>query len=317
MKKIIIVIITLLLITGCKVKKQETEKNDVKEAATENKNDIYSTKNIYKIDNYFYEKHDGVDYGTLESDVTYYSKTAKDYKNVNIILPPGYNEDTKYPVLYYIHGWGGKYSTHIKEESYMHLLYGNMYAKNLVKPMIIVGVDMYTDILEEKDNKTDEELRFIYDKVIDDIPNDLMPFIESNYSVKTGRENTAVAGISQGGSESLATGFKYLDKYGYIASLAPDTGVIPTEWFKGTFWNTPIFNEFPMPTKENTPYYIYLAVGSKDPWNIECTKYYGEVLTNMGIKNQTDFVEGYGHNIEFWRLGMYNFMYKIFKEKDV
>ena len=68
---------------------------------------------------------------------------------------------------------------------------------------------------------SDEQLRFIYDKAIDDVALDLMPFIEANYPVKTGRENTAVAGLSEGGAKSLCTGFKWLDKFGYIAGFAP------------------------------------------------------------------------------------------------
>ena len=85
-----------------------------------------------------------------------------------------------------------------------------------------------------------QELRFIYDKAIEETAVDLMPFIESQYPVKTGRENTAIAGVSEGGAKSLCTGFTWLDKFGYIGGFAPDTGVIPTEYFKGTFWNTPV-----------------------------------------------------------------------------
>ena len=59
---------------------------------------------------------------------------------------------------------------------------------------------------------------------------------------------STVAGLSEGGAKSLCTGFKWLDKFGYIAGFAPDTGVIPTEFYKGTFWNTPVFDKFPQPT---------------------------------------------------------------------
>ncbi len=178
---------------------------------------------------------------------------------------------------------------------------GTVLRDKLTVPMIIVNVDMYTDKLADKDSKTEEQLRYIYDKAIDDVALDLMPYIEANYAVKTGRENTAVAGMSEGGAKSLCTGFKRLDKFGYIAAFAPDTGVIPTEYYKGTFWNTPVFEEFPQPTADTMPKYLYMAVGTKDPWNIDCTLYYRDVLDGMGVKNQTDLVEGYEHNYEFWR----------------
>lgn len=275
--------------------------------------DPYSSENNYDLSDEILKKQDGTDYGTIDENVEYYSQTAGDYKQCNVLLPPNYDESGEYPVMYVIHGWGGSHTDQIHEDSYLQLVYGNMLREGLTVPMIIVNADMYTDKLSEKENKTNEELREIYDMVIDDISIDLMPFVEKKYPVKTGRTNTAVAGVSQGASEALATGFKWLDKIGYIGSFAPDPGVIPTEFYKGTYWNTPIFDEFPIPNKENTPEYLYLSVGSKDPWNIDVTLYYSEVLDSKGIKNQTDYVEGYEHNYEFWRLCFYNFLSKIFK----
>lgn len=278
----------------------------------EAKIDLYAIENRYDIGDEMFEKRGDVDYGTVQKDVSYYSTTAGDDKQCNILLPAGYDESQTYPVMYVFHGFGGKHGDQIDADSYLTLLYGNMLHEGLAAPMIIVNVDMYTDKLADKDSKTEEQLRYIYDKAIDDVKVDLMPFIEKNYPVKTGRKNTAIAGMSEGGAKSLCTGFKWLDSFGYIGSFAPDTGVIPTEYYKGTFWNTPVFEEFPQPTKDNTPYYLYMAVGSKDPWNIDCTLYYRDVLNEMGVKNQTDLAEGYEHNYKFWRQCFYNFMLKIF-----
>ncbi|MBQ1807521.1 MAG: hypothetical protein II012_07825, partial [Ruminococcus sp.] len=194
--------------------------------ADEARRDPYATDNRYDIDEKMFEKRGDVDYGTVQKDVTYYSKTAGDNKQCNILLPSGYSESQTYPVMYVFHGFGGSHSNQIDTDSYLTLLYGNMLRDGLTKPMIIVNVDMYTDKLADKDSKTDEQLRYIYDKAIDDVALDLMPFIEQNYPVKTGRENTAVAGLSEGGAKSLCTGFKWLDKFGYIGAFAPDTGVI-------------------------------------------------------------------------------------------
>lgn len=275
--------------------------------------DPYAVENRYDIPSEMFEKRAGTDYGTLLTDVGYYSTIAGDTKMVNILLPAGFDEKKSYPVTYVFHGFGGDHNTHIDTDSYLVLLYGNMLADGLVQEQILVGMDMYTDRLSDKDSKTDEELRFIYDKAIEETAIDLMPFISENYPVKTGREYTAIAGMSEGGAKSLCTGFRWLDKFGYIGAFAPDTGVIPTEYYKGTFWNTPVFDEFPMPSEETTPYYLYMAVGSEDPWNIDCTLYYRDVLNEMGVKNRTDYVEGYGHDAEFWGQCFYNFLSKIFQ----
>lgn len=284
-------------------------------SADEIKKDPYSVENVYDVPESCFEKRSDVDYGTVVKDVSYYSETAKDNKECNILLPAGYDETLTYPVMYIIHGFHGSHSDQIDTDSYVVLLYGNMLHDGLTVPMILVNVDMYTDVEKDKDSKTDEELRYIYDKTVDDIEADLMPFIESGYPVKTGRENTAVAGMSEGGAKSLCTGFKWLDKFGYIAGFAPDTNVIPIgENYMDSFWTVPYFPEgFPLPSEDNTPYYVYMAVGDEDPWNIEGTLYYGEVLSDMGVKNQTDLVKGYGHDYIFWRQCFYNYFKKVFR----
>lgn len=329
MKKIFSLILSIILICsfslyGCNSAQStetdsstQTQNANLTQSVTNKSDDDkfnpYLTENKYDIGEEMFEKRNDVDYGTVLKDVTYYSQTAGDNKQCNILLPAGYNENNQYPVMYIFHGFGGSHSDQIDDDSYVTLLYGNMLHDNLAVPQIIVNVDMYTDKQSEKAEKSDEELRYIYDKAIDDVAKDLMPFIEDNYSVKTGRENTAVAGMSEGGAKSLCTGFKWLDKFGYIASFAPDPGIIPTEFYKGTYWNTPYLEEFPQPTDENTPFYLYLAVGSEDPWNIDCTLYYKQVFDEMGIKNQTDYVDGYEHSHIFWRQCFYNFLSKIFK----
>ena len=45
----------------------------------------------------------GTDYGTIEK-VSYYSTTLEKDRNVNVLLPAGYDEDERYPVLYILHG---------------------------------------------------------------------------------------------------------------------------------------------------------------------------------------------------------------------
>ena len=75
----------------------------------------------------------------------------------------------------------------------------------------------------------------------------------------------------------------------------------------------PTFDDFPQPDENNMPEYLYLAVGSNDPWNVDVTLYYRDVLNSKGIRNQTDLVPGFEHNYVFWRVCFYNFLSKIFR----
>lgn len=274
--------------------------------------DLYAMETYDEVPEYLSEWHDDVDYGTIEEDVEYYSTTAGDYKYCNVLLPAGYDESQEYPVLYMYHGFGGRYDSHVHDHSILQTLYGNMLSEGLTVPMIIVGADMYTDLLSEKDDKSDAELRPCYDKGVEDIAQDLMPFIESRYPVKTGRMNTAVTGVSQGATTALAIAYRWQDKIAYVGSFAPCSGVIPTPFGRGSFWNTPILEDFTIESPETMPRYIYLTVGTEDPWCIKSTQYYGEVMDEKGIPNQNDLVEGYDHGNDLWELGHYNFLQKIF-----
>ena len=285
-------------------------------APTEKKSsfDPYATANEYDLSSAWFERQGGTDYGTLLTDVTYFSTTADDDKRVNILLPPGYDANGAYPVLYMIHGWGGDYTGHLHEDSYLHMLYGNMFREGIAEPMIIVGVDMYTGKQSVKDDFDGYQMRTAYDKTVDDIAVDLMPFMASHYAVAEGRENTAVAGVSEGGAKSLCTGFQWLDRIGYIAGIAPDGNVIAVNgYYRDSYWSIPYFDSLPQPTQDTMPLYLYLAVGSEDPYNIRATQYYSEVFRDMGLGYQYDYVEGFAHDSDFWRVCMYNFINKIFK----
>ena len=274
--------------------------------------DLYAMETYDEVPDYFSKRHDDVDYGTVDEDVEYWSDTAGDYKYCNVLLPAGYDESQEYPVLYMYHGFGGRYDSHVHENSILQTLYGNMLSEGLTVPMIIVGADMYTDILAEKDGKSDAEMRPCYDKGVDDIAQDLMPFIEDRYPVKTGRMNTAVTGVSQGATEALAIAFKWQSLIAYVGSIAPCTGVIPTPFYKNSFWSWPILDDLTVESPQTIPRYIYLTVGTEDPWCIDSTAYYGEVMDEKGIPNQNDLVEGYDHDNDMWELGHYNFLQKVF-----
>lgn len=73
--------------------------------------EVKSDKISFIDDNYntpsdFDQTKNGVTYGTVK-DITYYSYIAGMNRNAKVILPPNYNKNKKYPVLYLLHGIGG------------------------------------------------------------------------------------------------------------------------------------------------------------------------------------------------------------------
>lgn len=291
------------------------ESGTVPEASEEgaSRRDPYASENVYEIDTEIFARKNGVDYGTVIADLSYPSTVAGDDKQCNVLLPAGYDESRTYPVMYVVHGFGDWHGDMVNERTYLVTLYGNMLARGLTVPMILVGLDMYTDPAAEKTGKTEAELKESYNKVIEEIHTDLMPFIEKSYPVSTEREDTAIAGISEGAGKALCIGFTWPGEFGWIGAFSPVAGVIPSEFQKDTFWNEPVMQAFPALSEEETPCYLCLAAGSDDPLSKEPTIYYRDALNECGIRNQTDLVEGYNHSTMFWRLCFYNFFAKVFQ----
>ena len=203
--------------------------------------------------------------GKAEGDVehiTYFSKKANREKGANVWLPPGYDANKKYPVFYVNHGYGGD------ETSMVNGMGVREIATNLIKsgeaePMIIVFTNQYTDPNRAAQSGNGSADVPGYDAFVEDLPDSLMPYIESHYPVKTGRENTAVAGFSMGGRESLYIGIKCCDKIGYIGAGAPAPGIFPT---KDQFMDHPgVMSKDDMRIDPPySPYVLMIAGGTND-----------------------------------------------------
>ncbi|MCR4796400.1 MULTISPECIES: carbohydrate binding domain-containing protein [Ruminococcus] len=243
--------------------------------------------------------------------ITYFSKKANRNKGANVWLPPGYDSSKKYPVFYVNHGYGGD------EFTMMNGMGVREIATNLIKsgeaePMIIVFTNQYTDPQHEKQTGNGQADVPGYDNFVEDLPDSLMPYIEEHYPVKTGRENTAVAGFSMGGRESLYIGMKCCDKVGYIGGGAPAPGIFPT---KDQFMTHPgvMSKDDLRIDPPYSPYLLMIAGGTSDGMVNDFPKQYSDLFTQHGTENIYISVPGGGHDSSTVIPLMYNFIRFIFK----
>ena len=154
-----------------------------------------------------FDLQDGVIYPDFQK-YTYYSQTAERESRVNVLLPPDYSEDKEYPVLYVLHGYYDNEDWMARDIVGMSKMLSNLYASGEAQEMIVVCP--YIFVSKELAWCTGMNLTnsLCYDNFINDLTTDLMPFIESTFSVAKGRENTAITGFSMGGRESLFIGFQ-------------------------------------------------------------------------------------------------------------
>ncbi|OUM58186.1 carbohydrate esterase family 1 protein [Piromyces sp. E2] len=254
-------------------------------------------------------RYDNVNYPKVFK-TSYYSKTTDTQRKVDIVLPVNYKKNKKYPVLYYLHGIFVEPDYMLQEELGTISIYGNLVYQKLAKDMIIVIPDQYAAPKgQEVEQGLNQDYYDGYDNFINDLVNDLMPFIANNFSIRTGRENTAICGFSFGGRNSLYIGYVRSDLFGYVGALSPAPGVTPgeDEWsvHKCLLSENELVAKIP-------PIVTFISGGTNDPAVGTFPKQYSDILTRNGQKHVYLSIPGGEHDAFSNKVGYYNFIKSIF-----
>lgn len=253
----------------------------------------------------FDQHQEGVAYGKTVFK-TYLSLTTKTIRKVLVILPPDYDKEKAYPVLYLLHGIGGDHSEWSQGKP--DAVIGNLIAAGEAKEMIIVMPNIRAranDAANSGDMYSAESFA-AFDNFINDLRDDLMPFLQKEYKLAEGPENTAVAGLSMGGREALYIGLNMPETFGYIGAFCPAPGVLPYPAEDGLF-QTEAFR-----AAEGYAPWILITAGDVDGTVGEWPQTYADTLTANGTAN-TFYVTKGGHDFTVWKHSLYNFARNIFK----
>src|SRR5436190_18381990 len=170
----------------------------------------------------FDKAREGIEHGKVEM-VEYDSKSVGNKRKALVYTPPGYSAGQKYPVLYLLHGIGGD-ENEWRRGGHPVIILGNLIADKKALPMIIV---MPNGRAQPDDRPGTNAMATApaFGKFDKDLLGDLIPFIQSKYSVKADRESRALAGLSMGGGQSLNFGLANLDTFSWVGgfSSAPNT----------------------------------------------------------------------------------------------
>lgn len=134
----------------------------------------------------------------------------------HVYTPPGYSESNPegYPVLYLSHGAGqDDESWTSREEDWggsADLILDNAIADGRIDPMIVVMPDTSGCA---SGSPVEPGTRGGCVGLFKDT---LMPYVESNYNVREGRDNRAIAGLSQGGFVAFNVGLGNLDLFSHV-----------------------------------------------------------------------------------------------------
>jgi enterochelin esterase-like enzyme len=154
--------------------------------------------------------------GKLET-ITYNSKSIGVDRKAVVYTPPNYDPKQKYPVLYLMHGIGGN-ETHWTTLCAANKVLDNLIADKKAEPMIIVMPNGRATAEPPSTNiMADFNYYAFFEK---DLLQDLMPYIESHYSVKADRDNRAITGLSMGGGQGLDFGLNNIDKFAWVGGFS-------------------------------------------------------------------------------------------------
>lgn len=250
--------------------------------------------------------------GVTTQEITYYSSEAGRNKKAVVILPENYSTSKKYPVVYVNHGIFGSCNDMV---GYCTSIGGNLMKSGEAEEMILVCTSMYTSKTSDDPpmGQFTVEVTNNYDAIREDLIGSLMPYMEKNYSIKTGRDNTAICGFSMGGRESLYVGITRPEYFGYIGAACPAPGVTPA---KDSFMEHPGNmqpSEFKIQDHKYDPYLLMITGGTNDGVVGTFPKQYHETLTTNGQDHVWQEIEGGGHDANCVNPLMYNFLKNVFK----
>lgn len=238
-----------------------------------------------------------IPHGKLEM-VEYDSKSVGANRKMNVYTPPGYSTDRKYPVLYLLHGIGGD-ETEWERFAKPDQLMDNLLADKKAEPIIIV---MPNGRAQKDDRPGPNAFATApaFAAFEQDLLKDIIPYMESHYSVQADREHRAIAGLSMGGGQSLNFGLAHLDTFAWVGgfSSAPNTKP-PSELLTD-----------PAAAKEKLKL-LYLSAGNKDRL-IRISQGVHAYLKEKDVPHLWN-VDGHAHDPTHWRNNLFYFLQRLFK----
>jgi len=247
-------------------------------------------------------RRDGIERGKLEV-VEYNSKTVGIKRKMMVYTPPGYSQDQKYPVLYLLHGIGDNESGWSRTGK-ADIILDNLYADKKAVPMIVVMPNGRASAEPAPINPFEGNPFEAYAAFENDLLKDVIPYIESHYSVQADREHRALAGLSMGGGQSLNFGLRNLNTFAWVGgfSSAPNTQPART-----------LIPE-PLAVKEKLRL-LWVSCGDKDGL-MSISKPFHEDLMQMDIPHVWHVDSG-RHTWPVWKNDLYLIANLLFKDKKI
>jgi enterochelin esterase-like enzyme len=262
----------------------------------------------------FNVKRADIPHGEIKA-IQYDSKSLGTHRQVRVYTPPGYSADKKYPVLYLLHGIGGNDREWI-QACHADTVIDNLLADGKIQPMTMVfpngNASVTANALGEFPGEGAGARRGGgpggfdgWGKPFeDDLLKDIIPLIESKYSVYADSEHRALAGLSMGGGQTLNIGLVHPEAFAYVGgfSSAPNTR---------EFGGMSADKLLPDPETAKKLKLVWLACGNKDGL-IRVSQGVHKMLKEQDVPHIWN-VDSQAHDSTEWANNLYLFSQHIFQ----
>lgn len=201
---------------------------------------------------------------------------------------------TKYPVLYLLHGHGNDYMCWSRFTSMQRYVE----ERRIVAVTCSVGNKCYMNA---------EYGERYYDFVEKELPE----FIKANFPVSDRQEDTYIAGLSMGGYGTLAHGLGHPQSYRAIGAFSPGVG-FGDQSAKSIGHSLPSTMDLHVQLEDDLKGGkklpdIFICIGNNDFLYKSVTEFH-KFLLEKGIEHRYDDIEGYEHEWAFWDLELPKFL---------
>ncbi len=170
--------------------------------------------------------------GKVYDNLSLPSKILKMDRKYAVYLPPDYDKSERsYPVLYLLHGGGDDQTGWVQFGEVLNIADKAINAGKAT-PMIIIMPDANTGTRGYSNNANGT---WLYE---DFFFQELMPFVEKKYRIKTEKRYRAISGLSMGGDGSFTYALHHPELFSSACPLSAGTGPLTLEIAKGNVSRT-------------------------------------------------------------------------------
>jgi enterochelin esterase-like enzyme len=239
----------------------------------------------------------GIAQGKVER-VEYDSKTVQAKRKMVIYTPPGYSGEKTYPVLYLLHGAGDD-ETGWQQKGAAPVILDNLYADGKAVPMIVV---MPNGFARKPGEAKGKGKGFRSSAFEEDLLQDLIPYVESHYPVKKGREGRAIVGLSMGGGQALRIGLKHPDRFAWVGGFSSALFGGQADLVSGVADGKPKLR------------LLWVSCGDKDRL-LKGSEALHKALEGKKVPHVWHIDVGGGHTWPVWRNDLYLFARRLFRDE--